>query len=378
MRVIFVTHNYPRTEGDPAGGFLRPLAIAIRERGHDVRVVAPSDQGKGGTDRLDGIEVTRVRYGSPTRERYAYTGRMQDALRSPGGWVALLRMIRGLKAGARAAADGASEAVVHAHWWFPAGVAAPSELPTVITLHGTDAALLERPLAPFVARAAFRRGRVVTAVSHHVAGAVFRASGITIDRGHTLPMPVVMSRSASTGGGGLVFVGRLTAQKRVDLALEAHALLARRRPGLAFTIVGDGPERPALERRAAELGTGLVRFVGQVAPEQVPEALGSADLFVFPARREGLGLATIEALAAGIPVVVCRDGGGVLDVMEEPGAGVVVEPNAGALESGIERLLGDPYARDTAAAAGRAWLERLSPATVAARCEEWYREAARG
>ena len=67
MRVVFLTHNYPRHAGDIAGAFLHPLATALRARGIDVRVVAPSDQGKGGEDEVDGVPVVRARYAAPDR-----------------------------------------------------------------------------------------------------------------------------------------------------------------------------------------------------------------------------------------------------------------------------------------------------------------------
>ncbi len=379
MRVVFLTHNYPRETGDLPGAFLAPLAQAIQRRGHDVRVVAPSDRGRGGVDTVDGVPVTRVRYAGADRERYAYTGRMQEAIASPAGWVALAGLLRSLRRGARAAAAGASDTVVHAHWWFPAGVAAPPELPAVVTLHGTDARLLDRPLAPTLARRALGRRRIVTAVSRHVAGRIGRTLGREIGADHITPMPLVVpGGSPSTGGGGIVFVGRLTGQKRVDLAVRAHARLLARRPGLRLTIVGDGPARPALERLARDLGTeGSVRWTGQIPPAAVAATLGNADLFLFPAAHEGLGLAPVEALAAGVPVVACRDGGGVLDILEEPGAGVVAEPDADRIATAAEGLLHDPSARAAAAAAGRRWADRLAPDRVAERCETWYREALR-
>ncbi|MEZ4589360.1 MAG: glycosyltransferase, partial [Gemmatimonadales bacterium] len=133
LRVVFLTHNYPRTAGDLAGAFLHPLALALRDRGHDVRVVAPSHEGRGGEDVLDGIPVSRVRYASPEREVYAYTGRMQEMLRSPGGWLALGRLVAALRREAvRVAGQGPS--VMHAHWWFPAGVALPGGRPAVVTV----------------------------------------------------------------------------------------------------------------------------------------------------------------------------------------------------------------------------------------------------
>jgi glycosyltransferase involved in cell wall biosynthesis len=192
-------------------------------------------------------------------------------------------------------------------------------------------------------------------------------------------MPIRPPKHRARGGGGALFVGRLTAQKRVELAIEAVAILARDRPAIRLTIVGEGPARVDLEARARELGQAdRVRFLGSVAPDDLPAALSSADLFLFPARAEGLGLAAVEALAAGVPVVACRDGGGVTDVMAEPGAGLQVEPTASAIADAGDRLLADPAARDAAWRAGNAWVERLAPERVAEQCEEWYREALGG
>ena len=64
MRVVFLTHNYPRFAGDVSGAFLATLAGALVRRGIEVRVVAPSDRGQGGEDQLDGVSVRRVRYAS--------------------------------------------------------------------------------------------------------------------------------------------------------------------------------------------------------------------------------------------------------------------------------------------------------------------------
>ncbi len=378
MRVVFVTHNYPRYAGDVPGAFLHPLARALADRGHDVRVVAPSDGGRGGSDVLDGIPVTRVRYASPAREHYAYSGRMEETVHSLGGIGALLGLIRGLRRGAREAV-GDRRSVVHAHWWFPAGLAAPPESPCVVTLHGTDARILERPGASWLARKALRSGRIVTAVSSAIGDDVERSTGRTVSGEHVCPMPIAFGGHRSVGGGGLVFVGRLTAQKRVAIALAAHAQLLKTDPSLTFTIVGDGPERTALEAEARRLGTtDRVVFTGMVEPSAVATTMGHAEIFLFPAEREGFGLAAVEALGAGVPVIACRDGGGVLDILREPGAGIIVDPDPTrmALAAGI--LRGQPTAREAAWQAGQAWRGLLAPDAVAARCERWYQEALGG
>ena len=378
MRVVFLTHNYPRFAGDLAGAFLHPLTTALAGRGHDVRVVAPSDGGRGGSSVLDGIPVTRFRYAAPAREHYAYTGRMHEALQSLGGIGALLGMLRGFRRGARQAAAH-PRTVVHAHWWFPAGLAAPPEWPCVVTLHGTDARILERAGASWLARRALRPGRIVTAVSSAVGDAVERRSGRVVSADHVCPMPITFGDERSIGGGGLVFVGRLTAQKRVAIALEAHAQLLKNDPELQLTIIGEGPERSALEAQAHRLGTGhRVTFTGLAKSSLVARTMGRADLFLFPADREGFGLAAVEALAAGVPVIACRDGGGVLDILREPGAGVIVDPDPTRMAQAVGILRGQAAAREAAWRAGQAWRARLAPDTVAARCEVWYEEALGG
>jgi glycosyltransferase involved in cell wall biosynthesis len=192
-------------------------------------------------------------------------------------------------------------------------------------------------------------------------------------------MPLALSRRRSTGGGGLVTIGRLTPQKRFHLAVAAHGRLQATRPGLGLTIIGDGPERPRLEALARELGTAeRVQFVGQVSPTAVADTIGDADLCLFPAVAEGLGLAAIEALAAGVPVVACRDGGGLLDIVQEPGAGLVVEPDPAAIASAADQILSRPGRGDQAARAGDRWREALDPKRIAARFEALYLEAIRG
>jgi glycosyltransferase involved in cell wall biosynthesis len=377
-RVVFLTHNYPRFAGDVAGAFLATLAQALVQRGLQVRVVAPSDGGNIGAPELDGIPVRRVRYAAAADETIAYKGTMADAIGTLRGWRSLIGLRRALREGARAELR-AGATLIHAHWWVPAGLAAPPEAPMVLTVHGTDAVLLTRSaLARLVARPVIRRARVVTAVSTTHAGWVTQATGREIPPSRIQPMPVDLPPLERSGGGdGLVVVSRLTEQKRVHLALEAAAALSRAGRPLALTIVGDGPERAALERLAGRLGPlGPVRFEGMVPPAQVARVLAAADVLLFPARAEGFGLSAAEALMSGVPVVACLDGGGVLDIVPERGAGRRVVPTGDALASAVLDLLADPSVRGDAWRLGLEWRKRLAPDAVAAAFEECYREAA--
>ncbi len=380
LRIVFLTHNFPRFPGDVSGAFLATLAGALMARGHHVRVLAPSDCGEVGEPELEGVPVTRVRYAAPDQETIAYRGTMQDAIRHPAGWRALVGLWRALrKAAGREIGRGAD--LVHAHWWIPGGLAAPGGVPLVLTIHGTDGAILRRSaLARWVAAPVFRRAAVVTAVSRSLADDVGRATGRTIPDSHVQPMPVDVSHfdTWSVGGGGLVVLSRLTAQKRVDLALRAFALLRQGGSRLPLTIVGGGPEEEPLRRLAAELALhDAVRFAGAVPPGQVPERLRTADCMLFPARQEGFGLVAAEALMCGVPVVACSDGGGVRDILpQEPGgAGALAAPEPAALAQAVRTVMDHPRRLDQARRLGAEWRRRLAPASAAAACEAWYREA---
>jgi len=379
MRVVWITHNYPRYVGDVAGAFLHPLALELRRQGVDLRVVAPSDAGQGDSGAIEGVPVRRVRYGTARDERLAYTGRMTSALRSPGGAFAFNRMRGALRAGAEQELEGAgASAVVHAHWWIPAGVSAPVGVPLVLTCHGTDVRLLDRiPLASWLAGPTFRRAKVVTTVSSVLARIVQRRMGVSIADDAVQPMPLPdVPRPSSDRSGDVIVVARLTAQKRVHLGIEALAVARQQRPHLKLVIVGDGAERPMLEQLV--VGRGLrdaVRFTGEMRPADVPAALATATCCLMTAHDEGFGLVAAEALIQGVPVIACRDGGGIGDVVPSSGAGRIVEPSIAAIAAALIEVCDDPTAGAAARAEGERWREQLSPIHVAHRCLTWYQRA---
>jgi glycogen(starch) synthase len=154
-------------------------------------------------------------------------------------------------------------------------------------------------------------------------------------------------------------IGRLIAEKGIDLAVSAFASLAPSFPDARLVIAGDGPERAGLERQAGDLGIAdRVDFLGWVSPERMPTVTSAASVVVVPSRwQEAFGLVAIEAALQGRPVVAARVGG-----LPEPVAdgetGIVVEPeDSAAIARAVATLLGD---RELAARMGRAARQRAA------------------
>ena len=113
----------------------------------------------------------------------------------------------------------------------------------------------------------------------------------------------------------VVTVSRLSREKGVDILLDAMALVVAQVGQARLIIVGDGPERLALERRSADLGIkDSVRFVGYQT--EISRWLSQASVLAMPSRSEGMGMAALEAFSHGIPVV-CSNAGGLTEVVED-------------------------------------------------------------
>lgn len=180
---------------------------------------------------------------------------------------------------------------------------------------------------------------------------------------------------AVPGGPPLVFAGRLIAHKRLEIVLAALRHLDDAPPGWLLTVFGEGPERRALEARAAELGVAhRVHFRGHVeASAEVWRALGGARLAIQPSAREGFGLFPLEAMAAGLPVVYCDSAESAVPELVRDGIeGVACAPEPEALAAAIRRLLGDEAERARLAEGARTRAAFYDWGEIARRFEEIF------
>lgn len=223
-------------------------------------------------------------------------------------------------------------------------------------------------------RALARRAHAHIAVGERVArmieelvslergSAIAVANGVPVDR-RGAPRPPRHGSAPVIGS-----TGRLTDQKGFDALVEALPAF----PDARLVLVGDGPERPALERRATDLGVSERVSITGWQPD--PRAyLCTFDVFALPSRWEGMPLVILEAMHAGLPVIA-SDVGSVSEAVVDRHTGYVVAPgDTSALHECLSRLLSDPSLRRQFGAAGRARAaQRFTVAAMALGYEAAY------
>jgi teichuronic acid biosynthesis glycosyltransferase TuaC len=385
MRVLVVAEFYPRAADPVLGIWAHRQALAARDAGADVRVVvlhrplAPAARVRDPAAwraaltqprhaQLDGIDVRYVRYLSPPRGR---TYPAWGAYAAPALAAALRRLRRRFKYD-----------LIHAHYAVPAADAVlrtRDAAPLVVSEHGGDVFHTARlPNGRGRVQRAFASARLVLANSTGIERAV-RDLGAERTRVVHLGTDLAPLTRHHAGPPTLVTVGQLITRKRQADVLRAMWLLRDRHPDLRYRIVGDGPERDALRRLAAELGLGArVELTGLLPHAEAVAAAREASVFVMPSTDEAFGVAYVEAMAAGVPAIGARGEPGPEDIARlGHGMRLVPPGDPEALAEEIDALLDADWGARIGAAAQAtvathfSW-EACGAATVAA-----YEEALR-
>jgi glycosyltransferase involved in cell wall biosynthesis len=236
---------------------------------------------------------------------------------------------------------------------------------SIVSVWGTD--VLEAPgispLHRWVTKHALSRAGAITATGMRLAEATLPYAprgktvtvipyGVDLDVFRPVPRP---DRPHPVVGA----VGRLSPEKGIEHLLRAVALLRDNGVTLDVVLAGDGPSRESLGRLALELKlAGRVRWLGEVAHDDVPVVLQGLDIVAMPSTWEGFGVSAIEASAMELPVVASNVHG-IPDVVVDGETGLLVPPAAPpTLAAAIARLASDPGLRARMGAAGRAYVER--------------------
>jgi glycosyltransferase involved in cell wall biosynthesis len=363
MRVGVLTTSYPRRPGDHAGAFVEDRVLRLLDEGHEVDVLAAGAGAPLGTTRVGRLSVTRLPASFASEPDLFAGAGAPEALEAGarGALWAAARFSAELSAAARARAGGWGR--VESHWLAPcalAAVAGAPGLPHRATAHSGDVALLERlPFGRSLARLLARSGAELVFVSEALRARFAALAGVTV--GDVVPAgdgaawppprshPQLGHRAAlGLSGPTVLSVGRLVPIKGFDLLVRACASRAGDRAPLTLVILGDGPERERLQHLATRMGVDL-RLPGFVPRPQVAEWLRAADVYAQPSRvlpngrTEGTPVATLEALAAAIPVVASSSGG--LAELATRGAPLHLVPTGDALTLAavLRGLLAEPW-----------------------------------
>lgn len=244
-------------------------------------------------------------------------------------------------------------------------------LPLVVTLHGSD--VLRRPgrgPGHLVTRLLWWRlmkaADLFLPVSDHLARkAECRGFPRSKLRRHYLGIPLFPASQATAANDvppNILFIGRLVEKKGLTYLLEACGVLARRGRDFRVTVIGDGPLLESCRAQAEPMGE-RARFMGRLSPERVREELRAAQILCMPSieaadgDNEGLPIVSLEAQAAGVPVVAF-DQGPVPEAVRSNSTGLLAKDrSAEDLAACLERLLDDPGLRSQMGRQGRLRVE---------------------
>lgn len=364
---------YPTYGG--SGAVATELGLKLAERGHEVHFISYAQPFRLGSfrERVFFHEVEMESY--PLFEHPPYSLALA---------VAIHDTVRSRELD-----------LVHAHYAIPHATSAwiaremlagERDLPVVTTLHGTDITLVGgHPSFHAITRFSILRSDRVTAVSSFLRDETVRTFDVPREGIDVIPnfidttlyrrdkLPCHRSVLAPDGEAIVMHVSNFRPVKRTLEVVEIFARIRSKVPA-RLVLVGDGPERPLALERARELGLAdQVLFLGKHA--SVDELLSCADLFLLPSQSESFGLAALEAMACGAPVVATAVGG-LPEVVDHGRTGFLLPPGdvEGMADASVSLLL-DPAAWKAASEAGRAVAqERFSAERVVPVYERLYEE----
>lgn len=367
LKVLFVTHNYPRFAGDYAGIFLALLMRKITAYGIAPVIIAPHDKGAAEHEVIDGVKIYRFRYAATDEEELiAYRGNMhQLVLGSISGIFTFKKFLDKWRQASYRIIKEEQIELLAGHWLVPSGMVLKplvkkTGLPAVISSHGTDIRLMRRY---FNVVYRYLRSFCLKLKSWTVVSSFLKEGIVSMDRRldaiiEVLPMPhdeTIFFRDTSIAREDrlIVAVTRFTGQKRVDQLIKAMALLVEKEPDARLQIYGEGPQQRDIELLIEKFGlTEQVSIFPPVPQEQLREIYNRAAVVVLNSFQEGFGLVLSEAMLCGAAVVGTKSGG-IVDIIEHDKTGLLVElDRPDVLAEAFVRLLADKELRDRLAENG--------------------------
>lgn len=358
MKVLVLSHMYPSMFSEVSGIFVHEQVKALVEKGVEVRVISPvpwtpfpinhlNSKWRAYSQiplrsNLDGIRVYYPRYLTfPRALFFASSGE---------------RMYRGIRKLVEEMYQDFPFDLIHAHTALPDGYASMLLIlryhkPLVVTIHGQD---FQPPVSTSEACA-----QAIQRVSSHASKIIVVSNKLKLLAQQTfqnakeivvIPNGISLEdlalgglRATNKGEVTILSVSGLTRAKGIDLNLQALARLRMKYKNLRYVIIGDGPERTRLVRLARSLGIlDQLEFHGFLPHKEALRYMAQCDIFSLPSWDEGFGIAYLEAMANGKPVIGCQ-GEGIEDFVEHKRTGWLVKPkDVDSLVEALNYLLSNP------------------------------------
>lgn len=401
MRILMINH-FP-LEGSGSGTYTKNLATQLAKLGHEVCVVLPVNTM--GIPQYENVRLHPVFF---TNTDSANPELIADALdfnfpcftTHPVSTMAfdglsdeqMQAYLDAFKCAIDEEMRGFSPDIVHGqHVWALPSLVAELNVPLVLTAHGTDlmgydkwpemrhfAETAMNACAKVICISADNELLVRAAFPQHADKIVRMRNGYNPD----IFFPQNLDRAQVLAAHGIdyagedlvLFAGKMTRFKGIDILLDAAATYEKERPNAMTILAGNGEERINLEAQARDLGLERVHFIGNVPQSELARLYCIADIDLVPSRREPFGLVAVEAMACGTPVVATNQGG-LPDFVNDSVGALVAPEDAADLARGIvdtlDRALANPAWRaDIAAYAS----DNYSQAVIIRELDELYRE----
>ena len=363
--IIILTSTFPRWANDEEPPFVYELCKRLNKY-FRVIVLAPHCKGALNRENLSGIEVNRFHYFPEKYETLCYEGGMIARLKLQPlrhclipfffffQFIALLRLLKK-----------ESPALIHAHWILPQGFIAVAarmfcrkKTPVLCTSHGGDLFSLKGRIAQCLKRWVLIKTDEITVVNS-VMQQIVVALTMQSANVHVIPMGVDTKTVFTPDFKrqkpfSLLFVGRLVEKKGLRFLINTLPEILERYPLTTLTIIGSGPEAPALQQQVLDKNLSKqVVFTGPVHNRSLPAYYQRHQIAVFPfiigrdGDREGLPVVVSEAIACGCNIVT-TDLPGIEDLMRHNKHGIIVaQKNSAALTQGILLLFDNPKQAQT-------------------------------
>jgi glycosyltransferase involved in cell wall biosynthesis len=309
VKIFVLNYEFPPVGGG-GGRACADLCQALAARGHEIKILTSHANGLTFQEKLDGYELRRVRSGRRSYSRASFSSMVGFLL---GGFFPAMSILRSWRPD-----------LIHVHFAVPTGAMAwvlskLSGVPYVLTAHLGDVpgGVPEKtdrwfqfiyPFTPSI----WKNASSVVAVSNYTRDLALKhydvdiqiiPNGVKLPEGGLNP-----DRLQVNDPPRIIFAGRFQPQKNLLFLMEALGSL--RDLDWTCALIGDGPQRQAIESKIEQLGLrDRVRLTGWIHTDQVWQELGRSDLLAMPSLSEGLPVVGVHALAQGLAIVANRAGG---------------------------------------------------------------------